>query len=99
MDFMNQIWGQVINYVSVPYLLIFILAAYLVKTYLGVLLQKWTKFHWKPVYTVFAIATLIAVPFLLFSEEGWVKILFTYCLGTSLHELIFQFIENKIRKK
>jgi len=99
MEFMTAIWDQVINYISVPYLLIFVLASYLVKTYMGDLLQKITKFNWKPVYTVFILAALIAVPFLIFTEEGWVKILFTYCLGTSLHELIFEFIEKKVKKK
>lgn len=99
MEFMNEVWEQVITYISVPYLLIFVLAAYLVKTYLGTLLQRITKFNWLPVYTVLVIATLVAVPFLLFTEQGWVKILFTYCLGTTLHELIFEFIEKKVSKK
>lgn len=99
MEFMNEVWGQLITYISIPYLLIFILASYLVKKYLGALLQKITKFNWLPVYTVLIIAAILAVPFLLLTEQGWVKILFTYCLGTTLHELIFEFIEKKIKKK
>lgn len=99
MEFMNEVWGQLITYISIPYLLIFILASYLVKTYLGSLLQRITKFNWLPVYTVLILAAILAVPFLLFTDQGWVKIIFTYTLGTTLHELIFEFIEKKLKKK
>jgi hypothetical protein len=57
-----------------------------------------TKTKWKSVYTVLIIATLIAIPFYFFSEETWIQLLFSYALGTSLHELIFQWIENKFKK-
>jgi hypothetical protein len=40
----------------------------------------------------------VAIPFLIWSEETWVKILFTYALGTSLHELIFKWIDGKFTK-
>lgn len=95
MDWIEKIWGQLDMYISVPYLVIFMLLAYFVKSYFGDFLQRITKFEWKTVYTVLVLATLTAIPFLLFSEEGWVKILFSYTLGTSLHESVFKWIANK----
>ena len=95
MDFMNQAWEQVALYINVPYLLIFIMLSYMVKRYFGELLQKITKFHWRSVYSVLIIATVTAVPFLLWVEgTTWVKVLFSYALGTSLHELLFRYLEK-----
>ena len=99
MDWLEQIWNQIINYVSVPYLLTFMFLAYTVKKNFGKLLQKITKFDWKSAYTVLAIATIVAIPFLIWTEETPVKIIVTYAVGTSLHELLFKFIESKITNK
>jgi hypothetical protein len=67
----------------------------MVKRYFGELLQKITKFHWRSVYSVLIIATVTAVPFLLWVEgTTWVKVLFSYALGTSLHELLFRYLEK-----
>ncbi len=95
---MNEIWNQIAQYISVPYMLTFILVAYFVKRYFGELLQKITKFEWKTVYTVLILATILAVPFLLWTEASWVQILFSYAVGTSLHELIFKYIEKLFKK-
>ena len=94
MDWLNEIWNQIAAYVSVPYLLTFVLLSYLVKRYFGELLQKVTRFEWKTVYTVLILATIVAVPFLLWSDVSWVQGVFSYDLGTTLHELIFKHIEN-----
>jgi len=94
MEWLNEIWLQVANYISVPYLLTFMLLAYFVKSNFNKGLQLITKFDWKPVFTVLIIATLVAIPFLIWSDETWVKILFSYAIGTSLHELIFKYIEK-----
>jgi hypothetical protein len=99
MEWLNSIWQQVALYVSVPYLVIFMLLSYFVKKYFGVWLSKITKAKWQNVYTVLIIATVTAIPFLIFSKETWVQILFSYALGTSLHELIFNWIEEKFSKK
>jgi hypothetical protein len=69
----------------------------MIKKYFGQFLKSITRFKWETVYTVLIIASIIAIPFALWSEEGWIKLLFTYTLGTSLHELIFTKIENKAR--
>jgi hypothetical protein len=99
MEWLDQVWAQVAQYINVPYLLIFVLIAYLVKKYLGELIQRITPFNWQTVYTVLIIATIVAIPFLLFTEISWVEILFSYTLGTTLHELIFQWIEKLFIKK
>jgi len=91
---MDLIWQQVSLYVCVPYLLIFMLLSYLIKRNFRDVLDMITGQRWRTVYTVLIIATIMAVPFLLFSEYSWVQILFSYTLGTSLHELIFGWIEK-----
>jgi len=98
MEWLEQIWQQIAQYISIPYLLIFMLLSYFVKKYFSEWLMKITKMKWRTVFTVLILATLVAIPFLIWSEETWVKILFTYALGTSLHELIFKWIEGKFTK-
>jgi len=98
MEWLDKIWMQFDTYLSMPYLLMFMFLSYLVKKYFGDVLQKITKFEWKTVYIVLAIATLLAIPFLICSDEGWVKIFITYAVGTSLHELVFKWIEKKLTK-
>jgi hypothetical protein len=93
MEWFDQIWSQVAEYINIPYLLIFILLSYLMKRYVEEILQSITKFNWQTVYTVLIIATVLAVPFFLFTDATWVDILFSYAVGTSLHELIFKWIE------
>ena len=97
MEWLDSVWAQIASYVDVPYIIIFMLLSYIVKKSFGDILQKITKFNWLPVYTVLIIATIVAIPFLIWSRETWVNIAFSYALGTSLHELIFQWIENKFK--
>jgi len=98
MGWFDQIWQQLSGYIDIPYLLSFMLLAYLVKRYFqGFILKKW-KQEIKSVFIVLVIATIVAIPFLVFGEE-WQKVLFSYALGTSLHELIIGFIEDKLNKK
>jgi hypothetical protein len=97
MEWLDKIWSQLDIYLSIPYLLTFMFLSYLIKKYFSTLLEKITRFEWKTVYTVLVIATLLAIPFLLFTEEGWVKIFITYAIGTSLHELVFGYIEKKLK--
>ena len=98
MDWINSAFAQISNYISVPYLLGFLLLSYLVKRYFGTLLQRITRFNWRGVYTVLILATLLAIPFLLFSNIGWIKVVFSYALGTSLHELFFRYIAKLFKK-
>jgi len=99
MEWMDQIWSQVQVYINIPYLLIFILLSYLIKKYFAEMLQLITNFNWMTVYTVLALATLLAIPFLFFTDATWVEIVFSYALGTSLHELAFKWIEKLWKPK
>ena len=98
MEWFEILLDNIQEYISVPYLLTFLFSAYVAKTYLGKFLQRITKFNWKTVYTVFILATLLAVPFILFTDEGWVQVSIAYCVGTSGHELFFHIIETKLTK-
>jgi hypothetical protein len=98
MDFLNQIWSEVGNYIEPVYLLIIMLLGYLVKQYFNDAMKKVFKWY-KMVYAVLAIATVVGVFFVIFTETTWVKILFTYALATSLHELLFRYLERLWQKK
>jgi len=82
-----------------PYMVIFILLSYLIKKHFGVLLQKITRFEWKPVYTVLILATLTGILYGLFTEATWVAIFLSYAVGTTFHETILEFIVKKITGK
>lgn len=82
-----------------PYLIVFVLLSYMVKKYLGQFLQRVTRFDWKPVYAVLIFATLLAVPWIIWTPATWVEILVTYAIGTTFHETILSYFEDKIRKK
>lgn len=99
MEWMNGIWSQVANYISIPYFLTFVLLAFAGNRYFGKFLQRVTKFVWQPVYTVLILATLLAVPFLIWTATGWVQVVFSYALGFSLHELIFKYISKLFNGK
>jgi hypothetical protein len=99
MEWIELVWNEITIYISVPYLLTFILLSYLVKRYFEIFLTALTRVRWKTVYTVLIIATLTAVPFLLWTEIEWTEIVFSYVLGTSFHELLLGFIEKMFIKK
>lgn len=94
MEWFDLIWGQVAVYVDVQYLIVFMLLAYMAKKYFEQALFLLTKMKWKTVYTVLVIATLTAIPFLAIGNTRWEQVLFSFTLGTSLHELIFKRIEK-----
>ena len=90
--------GDLSAFIVWPYLLIFVMLSYLVKKTFGDILQKIARFKWKPVFTVLIIATIVGIPYGIFSEVTWIQILVTYTLGTSFHELILEYIVKGITK-
>ena len=96
MEWLDDIWRQVSTIVSVEYMVIFMLLSYIIKRYFESILNRITGMKWKSVYTVLIIATLVAIPFLIWGDQGWTKIAVSYTVGTSLHELIFNWLEKKI---
>ena len=95
MEWMDQIWQLIIGYIDGMYLLTFMLLSYLIKRYFREWLCTVLKVDVKTVYIVLILATLVAIPFLIMGAE-WQKILFSYTLGTSMHETCFKFFEDKI---
>ena len=97
MDFFDWLYNTLMSsqFITVPYIAIFILLSYVIKKHFGELLSEVTKTKWKTSYTVLVIGILLAIPFLIFTDEGWQKIGLSYTLGTSLYEIAFRWIEKK----
>lgn len=98
MELLDETWRQLGHYINAMYLFTFMLIAYCLKSNLEMWIAKVTKKKWKSVYTVLIVATIVAIPFLV-SGAPFTEVLFTYTLGTSLHELVFQWIEKKFKVK
>lgn len=96
MNWLEEIWKQLSSVICVEYMIIFMLLSYLIKRYFEFIIFRITGTKWKTVYTVLIIATSVAIPFIIWSDVGWIKIAVSYTVGTSLHELIFRWIEKKI---
>lgn len=96
MELFDKLWDSVNLFIDIPYLFTFMLLGYLIKHYFGETLKKKNI---KMVYVVLSIAAVIAVPYVLTGSLGWREALFTYTLGTSLHELFFKLIEQKLTVK
>lgn len=95
----NDLIKQVAQSIDIIYLFTFMLLSYLIKNKFEDSLNRITKAKWRTVYTVLIIATLTAIPFVFYSDVSVTTILFTYTLGTSLHEIFFKLIETKLFKK
>jgi len=99
MEIFDWVYSQINTIVYLPYMVSFMLLAYLFKKYFSDALLWLTFTKWKTVYTVLILAAVLAIPFILFAKESWEKILVSYCVGTSLHELLFAWIEKKFAKE
>ena len=98
-EIFDPIWNGLGNYLNISYLCTFMLIAYMIKTYFKTTIELKLKKTIKSVYIVLIIATVLAIPYLILKWNEWEKILFSYTLGTSLHELFFNYIEDKLKKK
>ena len=96
MEWFENAWNEISQYVNIPYLVIFMSLSYMIKKHFLQLLNKITGLQWKTVYIVLIIATIVGIPFLIWDDTTWNKLLFSYAIGTSLHELFFKWIEKKI---
>ena len=94
---MENVFIQFSSYINVFYLATFMLLGYIVKKYLQdvfcIVFNKQIKF----VFIILILAALVSIPFLL-AGETWQKVLLSYAVGTSLHEVVFTFLEKKIKK-
>lgn len=95
---MNQVWDQLLQHINIKYMLSIILLSYFIKRNFGEVLSMATGTRWKPAYTVLIIASALAVPFMICTDDSWEIMLLSYAMATSLYELIFEWIEKKFRK-
>jgi len=97
-DFTIQL-TELVQFIDWVYLILFILISYGVKQAFGKILQRITKFVWEPVYTVLIVATILAVPWLIWTDATWVEVLVTYTIGTTFYEVILEKLISKIKGK
>lgn len=89
--------GDLAAFIVWPYLLIFIMLSYLVKNAFGDMIRKLIP-AWKTVYTVLILATLLGIPYAIFTDVTWTQVAITYALGTSFHELILGKVVEGVTK-
>jgi hypothetical protein len=94
---LDFIWASLQLYINIPYLATFMLLSYVTKEYLKSSLVRMFGEGFKTVYAVLFIALVVAVPYFIFAKITWQVLLFSYALGTSLHDLAFSWIEKKIK--
>ena len=98
-NFLIENWTLLKQYIDPIYLSVFILLSFTIKNAFSEALNKATKKKWKAVYTVLIMATVLAVPFVLYTDSTWINILVTYAVGTSMYELILAKIYSFLSKK
>lgn len=96
---METFFNNIMDYINPFYLGSFMLLSYLIKRYFQTSLSNVIKREVKTVYIVLIIAAIVAIPFLGFDLPNWQRIFFSYTLGTSLHEVIFEWLEKRIKRK
>jgi len=96
MDWLETIYSQITTYIEIPYLLILVLISYLIKKEFEDFLSLITGHRWRTVYTVLIISTLTGIAYYFAEEVTVMKLFVTYAVGTSLHDLIFRWLEKKI---
>jgi hypothetical protein len=96
MDTLAESLEKLGKYICVEYLLLFMFIGYLIKCHFKKVLFKVFKRDVKFVFVILVLAAIISIPFII-GGVSWQKIILSYALGTSLHELVFKYIEKKCR--
>ena len=89
MEALNELFSNIAQYIDIPYLLTFMLISYMVNNNF--------VFKIKTVFLVAIIALIVAIPYYFVVKIELSQLIFSYTLGTSLHELFFKWIENKFK--
>lgn len=95
MEITEQIYNEIIKYLDIPYLLAFMAFGYMFKhLFLNiiVLITKKDLYKSKVVKNliIFFIGTLIAIPFWYGFKHDKMILFVTFCVGTSIHDLIIK---------
>lgn len=88
---------SITQHISVPYLLSLVFLSYGLRDIVGDFIGVFTINKKVRTWSVFIIATLLAFVFGVFFKEDPVKLFVTYCVGTSLYELIIKVIIAKLK--
>lgn len=96
---MNLIYDNFVEYINIPYLISFILLSYGLRDIFAYFVCKvFPKTDRERTYGVFFIAIVVSIPFGLLWERDLLKLFVSYCVGTSLYELLISVIISAISK-
>lgn len=103
MELLKHIYGEIEQYLDVPYIVVFMSITYLLKDFLHDTLIYITKKDLrdsKPSkhLIVFFIGTIVAIPFWFFFGHDKMILFVSYCVGTSLHSVVLNTL-NMLYKK
>ena len=95
METTEQIYQEIAQYLDINYLIAFMAIAYLFK---GVLMELIILIIKKDFYKdkltkniiIFIIGTLVALPFWYVFDHDKMKLFVTFCVGTSIHDLLIK---------
>jgi|688.fasta_scaffold21103_8 hypothetical protein len=95
METTEQIYQEIAQYLDINYLIAFMAIAYLFK---GVLMELIILIIKKDLYKdkltkniiIFIIGTLVALPFWYVFDHDKMKLFVTFCVGTSIHDLLIK---------
>ena len=88
---------KLLEVVNLDYLITLMILAYMIKRYFKAFVDKIIKKDVPMVYVVMTIAVIVAVPFAIWMDVSIYKLIVTYAVATSFHELIFGWIEKLFR--
>ena len=111
MEIIEKIWAEINPYIDIAYLISFMSIAYFLKGFFLELIIYITKKNFRESkvvknFIVFLIGSLTALFFILFFEHDKMKLFVSFCVGTSLHDLLIKTLTtlykaaiNKIKTK
>jgi ribosomal protein L23 len=92
---MEELYTTLEKYIDIPYLIVFMMLSYAFKGSLTNALSSLFKTKVKKVFSVFLIGTITGVFFVMSLKTDFLKSIITWSVGTSMHELIFSYIEKR----
>jgi mannose/fructose/N-acetylgalactosamine-specific phosphotransferase system component IIC len=96
----SEIVGTISNYISGPYLACVVLLCGATKQIIAKGLSVTFPGLSRPtVYSVFLVATILAVIFRVVFNEGLLKLFVTYAVATSLYDVLYEGIRDVIKKQ
>jgi hypothetical protein len=95
METIEQIYQEIAQYLDINYLIAFMAVAYLFKgALLEIVILATKKNLYKDKLTkniiIFIIGTLMALPFWYVFNHDKMKLFVTFCVGTSIHDLLIK---------